>query len=179
LPWSKEEEKLASSKLDTFSKPAGCHNYGCHNYRSMPCFATDSPVKGLACSAKDSPAKGPSYTMWFRQITKYVTKYNTKNDVNPHSTEKDTQLIALLISKQAVSYWTHGGTCCPGDSTPKIRSLVDSSTTCHDGIKHLHHSNCCSNHSIDPHTINSHLDGWKTTTLSHGTINFHLFFNLD
>jgi hypothetical protein len=144
-------------------------------YRSMSFFAMDSPVKTPAYSAKDSPVKGPSYSVWFRQIT----KYDTKNDVNPHSTEKDTQLIAFIIRKQAVPYWIRGGTCCPGGSPPKIRSLVNSSTTCHDSINHLHHSNRCSNHIIDPHTFNSHLDGWKTTTLSYDTINFHLCFNPD
>jgi hypothetical protein len=100
--------------------------------------------------------------MWLRQITKYVTKY----DANPHSTEQDTQPIVSLISKQVVPHRTCGGTCCPGVSPPKIRPLVDSSTTRHDGINHLHHSNHCPNHSIDPHTVNSHLDRWETTTLS-------------
>jgi hypothetical protein len=52
-----------------------------------------------------------------------------------------------------------------GGSTPKIRSLADSSTICHVGINHLHHSNHCSNHSIDPHMVHSHLNEWKTTTL--------------
>jgi hypothetical protein len=42
-----------------------------------------------------------------------------------------TQPIAYLISKQAVLYQTRGGTCCPGVSTPKIWSLVDSSITSH------------------------------------------------
>jgi hypothetical protein len=92
--------------------------------------------------------------------------HDTKNDAHPHSTEQDTQPIAVLISKQVVSYQTRGGTCCPGVSTPKIRSLADLTTTCHAGINHLHHSNCCLNHSIDPHTVTLHLDGWKTTTLS-------------
>jgi hypothetical protein len=45
----------------------------------------DYLAKGPACSAKDSLAKGPSCTMWFRQIT----KYDIKNNVNPHSTEQD------------------------------------------------------------------------------------------
>jgi hypothetical protein len=90
----------------------------------------------------------------------------TKYDVIPHSTEQDTQPIAFLISKQVVPYRTHGGTCCPVVSTPMIRSLADSSTTCHDGINHFHHSNRCSNHSIDPHTVTSHLDEWEATTLS-------------
>jgi hypothetical protein len=104
------------------------------------------------------PSKGPSCTMWFRRFT----KYDTMSVANPHSTEQDTQPIAFLISKKAIPYQTCGGTCCLGVSTPKIRSLVDLSTTCHDGINHLHHSNHCSKQSIDPHRVNSHLNGWKT-----------------
>jgi hypothetical protein len=50
-----------------------------------------------------------------------------KYHVIPHSTEQDTQPIVFIISKQAVPYRTHGGTCCPGVSTLKIRSLADSS----------------------------------------------------
>jgi hypothetical protein len=134
-------------------------------YRSTSCFAMDSPTKGPACSAKDSLAKGPSCTMCFRWIIKYVTKYDTKNDDNSHSTKQDTLPTTFLIIKQIVPYRTHGGTCCPVGSTPKIRSLADSSTTCHDGINCLHLFNHFSNYNIDPHIVNSHLDGWKTTTL--------------
>jgi hypothetical protein len=50
-----------------------------------------------------------------------------------------------------VPYRTHGGKYCPMVSTPKIWSLANSSTTCHDSINHLHHSNHCSNHNINPH----------------------------
>jgi hypothetical protein len=110
------------------------------------------------CSAKISHTNVPYCTMWFRRFTKY--------DDIPHSTEQDTQPIAFLISKQVVPYQTRGVTCCPGVSTPKIWFIAYSSTTCHDGINHLHHPNHCSNHNIDPHTVRSHLDGWKTTTLS-------------
>jgi hypothetical protein len=38
---------------------------------------------------------------------------------------------AFLVSQQAIPYRTHGGICCPGVSTPKIRSLADSSMTIH------------------------------------------------
>jgi hypothetical protein len=119
----------------------------------MSCFVMDSH-KGFAC------------TMWFRQIT----KYDTKNDAHPHSTEQDTQPISSLISKQAVPYWTHGGSYCPEVST---HFLADSSTTSHDCINHLHHSNRGSNHSIGPHMAKSHLDGWKTITLSQRMKNLH------
>jgi hypothetical protein len=123
-------------------------------YRSISCFATVSPI-GPACSAKVSPT-GPSCTMWA-----WVNHHAIS-----HSSEQDTQPIVFLISKQAAPYRTCGGTCCPRVYTPKIRSLADSSTTCHDSINHLHHSNHCSNHSIDRHTVKSLLDGWETTSLT-------------
>jgi hypothetical protein len=84
-----------------------------------------------ACSAKVSHTNIPSCTMWFRQFIKYVTKTNHKVWCHPHSTEHDTQPIAYLICNQAIPYRTHGGTCCPRVSTPKIRPLVDSSMTNH------------------------------------------------
>jgi hypothetical protein len=84
-----------------------------------------------ACSAKVSRTNVPSCTMWSRQFTKYVTKYDHKVWWHPHSTEYDTQPIAYLISKQVVPYRTRDSTCCPGVSTPKIRSLADSSKTNH------------------------------------------------
>jgi hypothetical protein len=121
----------------------------------------------LACSAKISRTNVSSCTMWFRRFTKYVTKY----DFIPHSNEQDTLPIAFLITRQVVPYQTRGGTYYPGGSTPKIRSLADSSTTCHNSINHLHHSNRCLNHNIDPHMANSHFDGWKTTTLSQAKLN--------
>jgi hypothetical protein len=82
-----------------------------------------------ACSAKVSCTNVPSCTMWFRQFTKYVTKYDYKAWCHLHSTEHDTQPISFLISKQVIPYQTRGSTCCPGVSTPKIQSLADSSMT--------------------------------------------------
>jgi hypothetical protein len=58
-------------------------------------------------------------------VIKYVTKY----DAILHSTEQDTLPIVFLISRQAVPYRTHDGTCYPMVSTLKIQSLADSSTT--------------------------------------------------
>jgi hypothetical protein len=74
---------------------------------------------------------GPFCTMWFRQFTQNVTQTGHTDRSHPHSTEHDTQPIAYLISKQVVPYQTRDGTCCPGGSTPKIRSLADSSMTSH------------------------------------------------
>jgi hypothetical protein len=93
-------------------------------YRSMSWFATVSPIKCPTCSPKVSLTKGPSGAMWVRHSTNYVTKY----DAIPHSTEQDTLPIVFLISKQVVPYRTCGGKCCPEVSTPKIQSLIDSST---------------------------------------------------
>jgi hypothetical protein len=48
-----------------------------------------------------------------------------------HSFEQGTLPTASQISKQVIPYRTHGDTCCPGVSTPKIRSLADSSMINH------------------------------------------------
>jgi hypothetical protein len=117
---------------------------------------TTAPHRVLWFPGVDTRYHGPSCTMWAW----------AKSQAIFHSSEKDSLPIVFLISKQIVPYQTHGGTCCPGVSTPKIWSLADSSTTCHDGINHLHHSNHCSNHSIDPHTVKSHLDRWETPSLT-------------
>jgi hypothetical protein len=44
---------------------------------------------------------------------------------------QDILTRAFLISQQVILYRTRGGTCCPGVSTPEIRSLVDSRMTSH------------------------------------------------
>jgi hypothetical protein len=90
-----------------------------------------SAHSGSACSAEVSRSSGPFYTMWFRQFTQNVTQTGHIDRSHPHLTEHDTQLITYLISKQVVSYRTCGSTCYPGGSTPKIRSLADSSMTSH------------------------------------------------
>jgi hypothetical protein len=46
-----------------------------------------------------------------------------------HSSEQGTLPTTSLISKQDIPYQTRGGTCCPRVSTPKTRSLADSSMT--------------------------------------------------
>jgi hypothetical protein len=96
---------------------------------SISCFATISRQTVPTCNAKVSHTIVSSCTMWCRQFTKYVTKTDHKVWCYPHSTEHSTQPIVFLISKQDVPYRTHGGTCCPRVSTPKIWSLADSSMT--------------------------------------------------
>jgi hypothetical protein len=97
----------------------------------MSCFATVSRHTAPLAVLRFPTQSGPFCTMWFRQFTQNVTKTNHKDGRHPHSTEHDTQPMAYLVSKQAVPYQTRGGTCCPRVSTPKIRSLVDSSLTSH------------------------------------------------
>jgi hypothetical protein len=155
---------VISSLAKRLEKPHFCHTLHflcCMTQRSLH-VVTKVYYMSMSRSAKVSSTKGPSCTMWVRRFRKYVTEY----DANTHSTEQGTLPIVYLISKQVIPYQTCGGTCCPRMSTPKIRSLEDSSTTCHDGINHLHHAKHYSNHNIDPHMVISHLNGWKTTTLS-------------
>jgi hypothetical protein len=96
----------------------------------MLCYGFPHKVAPLA-ELRFPAQSGPFCTMWFRQFTKNITKMGHKDRSHPHSTEHDTQHIAYLISKQAVPYWTRGGTCCPGGSTPEIRSLADLSMKSH------------------------------------------------
>jgi hypothetical protein len=86
-----------------------------------------SPLGLLRFPAQNNP----SCTVWFRHFTKNVIKTDHKVWCHHHSIEHDTQPITYLISKQVVSYRTHGDTCCLGVSTTKIWSLVDSSMTNH------------------------------------------------
>jgi hypothetical protein len=109
----------------------------------MLCYRFPHKVAPLAVLT--FPAQScPFCTKWFSQFTKNVTKTGHTDRSHLHSTEHDTLPVAYLISKQVVPYRTRGGTCCPGGSTPKIRSLADSSMTSHITWRNpnrLHHSN--------------------------------------
>jgi hypothetical protein len=96
-------------------------------YWSMSCFATVPRQTVPACSAKVSNTKWP---LLHHVVWGFHKDYH-KDRSRPHSTKHDTQPITYLISKQAIPYWTCGGTCYPGVSTPKIRSIADSSMTIH------------------------------------------------
>jgi hypothetical protein len=100
-------------------------------YKSMSYFATVSRHMAPLAVLRFPAQSGPFYTMWFMLFTQNVTRTGRTNRSHPHSTEHDTQPIAYLISKQVIPYWTRGGTCCPMVSSPKIRSLADSSMTNH------------------------------------------------
>jgi hypothetical protein len=54
------------------------------------------------------------------------------NTIISHSSEQDTLSTTSWIIKQSIPYWTCGSTYCPGVSTPKTRSLADSSMTNHE-----------------------------------------------
>jgi hypothetical protein len=119
------------------------------------------PLKGSAWSAKDSPSNAPLAPCGLGR-----SQSMSQSIMSIPTQPIKTQSITFLISKHVTPYRTCDGTCYPGVSTPQIQSLANSSTTCHDDINHLHHSNHGSNYNIDPHMAKSHLDGSKITTLS-------------
>jgi hypothetical protein len=129
----------------------------------MLCYGFPHKVAPLAVLR--FPAQSGSFcTMWFRQFTKNVTKTGHTDWSHPHSTEHDTQPIAYLISNQVVPYRTRGDTCCPWGSTPKIRSLADSSMTSHItswNPNRLHRSSLDQTTASIITRVNSHLDGWE------------------
>jgi hypothetical protein len=86
----------------------------------MLCYGFPQP-RVPACNAKVSS--------WLEPLLHLVDQITFS--VFPHTTEQDSQPTSSLISKQVVPYRTHGDTYCPGVSTPKTRSLVDSSMTNH------------------------------------------------
>jgi hypothetical protein len=130
----------------------------------MLCYGFPHKMASLAV-LRFLAQSGSFCTMWYRQFTKNVTKTGHTDRSHPHSTEHDTQPIAYLISKQAVPYQTRGGTCCPRGSTPKIRSLADSSMTSYITLRNpncLHHSILAQTTASILTRVNSHLDGWET-----------------
>jgi hypothetical protein len=127
----------------------------------MLCYGFPWP-RVPACSAKLSSCLEPLLHL-VDQITLCVF---------PLTSKQDSQPTASLISKQVVPYRTHGGTCCHGVSTPKTRSLADSSMINHNSwwiptvsTIPTHAQTTASNLT----TVNSHLDGWKTNTLNNNT----------
>jgi hypothetical protein len=80
---------------------------------------------GPACSAEVSHIRWPL----LHHVVQAVHKECHIDGSHPHSTEHDTLPVAYQISKQVIPYRTRGGTCYPGGSTPKIRSLADLSMT--------------------------------------------------
>jgi hypothetical protein len=90
------------------------------------------------------------------------------------TTEQDTLPKAILIIQQAVPYQTHGGTVCLGWSTPKNRSLADSSKNHPQTMKVATFPTIswpCSNPGIYQLWVHSHRIGWKTTNHHSSTCN--------
>jgi hypothetical protein len=86
-----------------------------------------------------------------------------------HSFEQGTLPTASLISKHVVPYWIRGGTCCPGVSTPKTRSLADLSMINHTAWRISTVStipNLAQTTASSLTTVTSHHDRWKTNTLN-------------
>jgi hypothetical protein len=84
-----------------------------------------------------------------------------------YTPEQDSQPTTSLISKQAISYRTHGDTCCPGVSTPKTWPLADSSVTIHSTWRNPSISTIPTHAQITTSIltmVTSHHDGWKTIT---------------
>jgi hypothetical protein len=84
---------------------------------------------------------------------------------NSHSSEQGTLHTTSQISKQAVPYRTHGGTCCPGVSSPMTQFLADSSMTNYftwriPTVPTI--PNLAQTTSSNLTTVKSHHDGWKT-----------------
>jgi hypothetical protein len=92
------------------------------------------------------------------QITFYVFS---------HTAEQDSQPTTSLISKQIVPYQTRNDACCPMMSTPKIRSLADSSITIYNTRRNPTVptiQNLVQTTALNLTTVTSHHDRWKFNT---------------
>jgi hypothetical protein len=100
----------------------------CHSYTSFGAWPRDHymllqrSTTGVHQALLRIPSKGPLLHHVVQVDHKVCHIYDTKDDAHPHSTEQDTEPIAFVISRQVIPYQTCGGTCCPGVSTPQIRS---------------------------------------------------------
>jgi hypothetical protein len=102
------------------------------------------------------PIDGPLRSLRFMGAT---------NNASPHNWARHFPEV-LLIIQQAIPYQTHGGTCCPGGSTPKNWSLADSSKNHPQTMKVATFPTVswpCSNPDIYQLRVHSHHTGWKTT----------------
>jgi hypothetical protein len=113
------------------------------------------------------PAYSAKVSSWLEPLLHLVDQILF--NVFPHTTEQDLHPISFLISKQVIPRQTCGDTCCPGVSTPKTRSLADSSMTIHNTWRNstvstiLTHAQTI---TLNLTTVPSHHDGWKTNTLN-------------
>jgi hypothetical protein len=112
-----------------------------------------------------APACNAEASSWLEPLLHLVDQITSR--IFPHTVEQDSQPTSSLISNQALPYRTHGDTYCRRVSTPKTRSLVDSSMTNHISwwiptvsTIPTHAQTTTSNLT----TVNSHLEGRKTNT---------------
>jgi hypothetical protein len=111
------------------------------------------------------PTSSAKVSSWFEPLLHLVDQ--NMSCIFSHTSKQDSQPTLFLISKQAVPYWTRGGTCCPGVFTPKTRSLADSSMTIHDTWRNPTVSTISTYAQTTTSiltTVTSHNDGWKTNT---------------
>jgi hypothetical protein len=100
----------------------------------MSCFAIGFPLLGTAEYSQAPFAIAKVSPSWVQQntIMAPLAPYGLVGIAIPVLRfRQDILTRAFLISQQAIPYRTRGGTCCSGVSTPKIRSLTDSSMTSH------------------------------------------------
>jgi hypothetical protein len=100
----------------------------------MSCFAIGFPLWGTTEYPQASFAIAKVSPSWVQQNTLLapLAPYGLIGIAIPVPRfRQDILTRAFLISQQAVPYRTCGGTCCPGVSTPKIRSLAYSSIIGH------------------------------------------------
>jgi hypothetical protein len=116
------------------------------------------------------PASSANVSLWLEPLLHLVDQITSC--VFLHTVEQDSQPITSLISKQVVPYRTRGDICCPVVSTPKTRSLADSSminyTTWRISTVSIIPT-LVQNTALTLTMVNSHLDGWKTNTLNINT----------
>jgi hypothetical protein len=116
------------------------------------------------------PASNAKVSSWLEPLLHLVDQITFC--VFPHTAEQDSQPITAIISKQAVPFQTRGDTCCPGVSTPKTRSLADSSLTNHITWRNptistiLTHAQTMASILT---TVTWHHDGWKIKTHNNNT----------
>jgi hypothetical protein len=114
----------------------------CHSYTSFGVWPRDHymPLQRFTICHMSGLAKIVRVTIAMLRIPRLV--HGTTAPLAPcesrrvttpifHSFEQGTLPTASLISKQVITYQTRGDTCCPRVSTPKTRSLADSSMTNH------------------------------------------------
>jgi hypothetical protein len=127
----------------------------------MPCYSYPCPWV---------PASSAKVFSWLEPLLHLVDQITSC--IFPRTTEQNSQPTASLISKQVVPYQTRGTTYCPRVSTPRTRSLADSSMTNHitwwNPTIPTIPSHAQTTASILT-TVNSHHDGWKANTLNTNT----------